>query len=390
MSRIVIYMHANGMHSNVPAPKRRAYLERLPDWVRVLREARVPVVISIQAIDLLVAGLTEADFDGLDLLAAPFNHALFSVIGGRDGLPDHARWLVEHGVAGNVDGAAWPEFDTPNRDLHPGRSMVYFAVPDDAFLYSELDERSPSDETCMDAYRAVRFHSHVVVPMHGVRKAQSAFFRWQRRWDGPSRDEMVAAFRKIVEDGKDDVRVFFMDLEAPLVGSHHGLDVWKEFFRILREEGIARHVVGFREAETTWRAAAVKPSQTFALLARRLGNKWTAWNQQVILLARILRQRAARSDREHAAMACFTTSDLFSALGTQLDAVKNPPKPHDADLGPITIGWDPTVCTVGHLALDAYDTGKRLARALVAHAWDDPDARWFAERLAAAVESFSE
>jgi len=390
VSKLFINLPANCWHSNVPADKRRAYVEELPDWVKVLKEAGMPVAVSFQAIDLMVAGLTEADFEGLDLLAAPFNHALFSVISGRDGLPDHARWLIEHGVRGNVNGAFWSEFDTPNRDLHPGRSMVYFSVPSQSFLYSECDERTPTDAQRLEGYAAVRFHNHVVVPMHGCGKAQGAFFKWQRLWNDASREEMVAAFREIAMDGKDGVVTFFMDLEAPIVGSHHGLDVWREFFRILRDAGIAEHVVGFAEAEKTWRAQAVRPKQTFALLARRLGTKWTAWNQQIILLLRTLRQRAPRSDRDNAVMAFFTTSDLYSALGTELDAQQEAPKPRDADLGPITIGFDRTVTEIGHLALDAYETGKHPARALVNHGWTDPHARWFAERGAHVIESFAD
>lgn len=390
MSKLVINLPGNTWHSNVSAHARRTYIEELPAWVQVLKEAGMPILSSFQQTCLDLAGLTERDFEGLDLLAAAYNHALFSLISGRDGLPEHAAWLVEHGVKGNVDGAFWNEFDTPNRDMHPGRSMVYFSVPSQSFLYSECDERTPTDAQRLEGYSAVRFHNHVVVPMHGCGKAQGAFFKWQRLWDDASRAEMVAAFREIVEDGKDGIVVFFMDLEAPIVGSHHGLDVWRQFFRILREEGIADHVIGFKDAEKIWRAEATRPKQTFSLLARKLGTKWTAWNQQIILLFRTLRLRPARTDRDHAVMACFTTSDLYSALGTELDAQQEPPKPRDADLGPITIGFDRTVTRVGHIAIDAYETGKNPARELVSYDWEDPDARWFAERVANRIGAFAD
>ncbi|MBI4598952.1 hypothetical protein HY734_02010 [Candidatus Uhrbacteria bacterium] len=120
MSKIVLYLPGNTRHSNVTAKRRRAYTAGIGTWLSVLKRAGFPISISFQRDDLDVFDLTEADFEGLDLLFAPGNHFLVSRYEKHPVMGAHARWLLQdRRVHGNVPGYFLPEFDIPRTDILP-------------------------------------------------------------------------------------------------------------------------------------------------------------------------------------------------------------------------------------------------------------------------------
>jgi len=387
MSRVLFFAPGNLFHSNVPAKLRRVYATDIVKWLDTFGSAGIPVTTSYQAIDLVMMGLTSGDITrrGIDLLHAPFNHALFSLLP-IFGLRDHALWLQQNGVVGNVAGEFWPEFDIPTPStmvLAPSR--ITFSLPDPNMVsYSETggDLGGFRPETAISHYQAIRYGDRIVVPMVGAEAAQKAFFKWQRFWSQEALDELILEFAKLANDGFDRTVVFFMDVEAPLVGSRHGLEVWQRFFAAIKSAGLERIFVSFNDAARRWREAVVRPKVSAEhFLARNLGVKWTALHPQLRHLVNSAKVHPVNSF-QHAAAALWTTSDVLSAMDRQIKGDIH----LDADEGEVVVGHDPTIISVAGLVMQAFNRWQ----------WDgwysqlSGDAEWFARRCHYMLQVYEE
>ncbi|MBI4592289.1 hypothetical protein HY733_02465 [Candidatus Uhrbacteria bacterium] len=259
--------------------------------------------------------------------------------------------------------------------------QVLFAVPSDTISYSEVGIGDVERATPLSEYKAIWFHDKLVVPMLGVKPMQDAFFFWQRFWTQENLDKLLAEIRKVVEDGRDDVVVFFLDLEAPIVGSHNGLDIWGSLFAAICASGLAEHFIGFKEAAEVWKHQAVRPEgPTWTLFASNLGLKWTGLQPQLDHTDRTMAARAPRTDGDHRLLGQATTSDVLSAWNSKLRGPIN----ITADEGPIRISYDQGVIDIATRALKAYEE-RRPFRELISDIQDE-NVFWFANRIADAIE----
>ncbi len=380
MSKIVLYLPGNAWHSNVRADKRRAYIEGFRrDWLAVLKQAGIPVVVSFQKVDLELFGVSERELAGgnLECLSAPWNHALPSLYEKHPTLSGHARWLADHAVKTPTLGMFFAEYDVPRTRLaKPG---IIPALPSPHMVqYSECGTGDYAQEAVIDRYRAVRYHDNTVVPMVGVKPIQDAFFAWQRDPDNASKKEALATeIRKVALDGTDDALILFLDLEAPLCGSHYGPSIWEWFFTVAKEAAPDAFVTWHWAAEQWMQSARSSDVPVAKLFARNLGVKWTGLQPQLDWLDRVKLCRAPQSDREHALMGLFTGSDVLSAWDRKLKG----PITLAADRGPIEIGFDQAVIDVALACLKAYESGGNPVAALRSLGLGE-DKQWFADRLA--------
>lgn len=380
MSKSILYFPGNSRHSNVPARERRAYVENIREWLGVIRDAGFPIQLSFQRDCLDVFGLSEADFDGIELLSAPGNHLLPSRFEKHPVMRKHALHMMrDASVKGNVPGYFTPEFDIPRTEILPAGFQILFALPGQTVLYSECSTSDVVRGGALESHEAIRFHDKVVVPMTGVEGVQKAFFIWQRFKTEENLAKVLDEIRKIAEDGEDRVRVIFLDLEAPLVGSHHGLNVWRELFAAIVSSGLSEHFLSFHDAAERWKERAAKiDAPTWTLFARQLGTKWTGFQPQLDYLDRVMLCRAPRTSVEHAWLGLCTSSDVLSAMDRKLRGDIR----IDADLGPLAIGYDQAVMSIAFAALGAYERGTSIEDALRGLDLPDADGQWFANRCA--------
>lgn len=378
MSQLVFHLPGNGSHSNVSARKRREYLESLPEWIELLASAGFPVAPSFQGIDLKIAGVHERMFVGTDLLSAPFAHTLPSIYEQHPVHRGHAEWLFRRGAIGSAPGTFVSEFDIPRRNIIPRKDDILFALPSQTVGYSECSTGDVNPGADVNKYEAIRFHDKVIVPMRGVEAAQKAFFAWQKSWTDETLEAAMSAIASLAFDGKNEVYVLFLDLEAPLVGSHHGIDVWRRYFEAIRETNLAQHFIPFKDAATLWRSRAVDiEGSAYPLFARQLGAKWTGLQPQIDYLMRASLLPEAKSDREHAALSLVTTSDVLSAMDRKLRRSIW----IDGDLGKLEIGYDQTIISVALAVRDALEHRRSPIKSLRALGLDE-DSQWFVNRIA--------
>jgi len=376
VSHIILYFPGNVFHGNVPARKRREYIETFPQWLMALKSAGFPVATSFQGIDLELLGVSEADFAGIDLLGGMYNHALPTVFEKHAGLRDHARWLVENGVCGNVPGMFFPEFNIPRTEIL-GREPVIIPVAPSAlsFLYSICQTGDIAPGLAISKYEAIAFRDHVLVPMH--LDGQKNFFEWQRTLAPEKLEAFLGDIRAIRDDGQDGVKILFIDLEAPLVGSRHGLAIWERLFAAIRDAGLAECFVPFAQAAEHWRSRAVKPDESaLSLVARDLG-KWLGLDPQVDYLDRVKAVRPPASNAEHRLLALASTSDVCAAMDRKLRGTVTLP----ADEGQtVQIGYDQTLIDIGFASLAAAGNHRRLDVKT-----QDADGQWFVRRIKEAL-----
>ena len=337
---------------------------------------------SFQGIDLKIAGVHELSFAGVDLLSAPFAHTLPSLYEQHPVHRGHAEWLFRRGAKGSAPGTFVSEFDIPRRNIIPWRDNILFALPAQTIGYSECSTGDVNPGADVNKYEAIRFHDKTIVPMRGVGEAQKAFFIWQRVWTDEALEVAMAEIAKLVNDGKDEVYVLFLDLEAPLVGSHHGIEVWQKYFAAIRESNLAQHFIPFKEAAAIWRSRAVDvEGPAYPLFSRQLGAKWTGLHPQLDYLMRVSMLPEAKTDREQAALSLVTTSDPLSAMDRKLR--------HsiwvEGDLGKLEIGYDQTIISVALAVMDAIKSRQSSITALRSIQLDE-DGKWFANKNADVLE----
>jgi hypothetical protein len=370
VSKIVLYLPGNLMHGNVSARKRRQYVEEFPQWLSTLKSAGFPVATSFQGIDLEILGVTESDFDGIDLLGGMYNHALPTVFEKHKGLGNHTQWLIANGPRGNVPGIFYSEFNIPRTDIQrPGHDIIPVAPSALSFLYSLCQTGDIDPGLPISKYEAIRFREKTLVPMH--LEGQKNFFEWQRTLNPEKLQAFLQELRAIRDDGKDGVKILFIDLEAPLVGSRHGLKIWEWLFAAIREAGLADVFMPFAEAAKVWEQRAVKPQESaLSLVARDLG-KWLGLDPQVDYLDRVKSVRP-RTEAEHRLLALASTSDVCAAMDRKLRGIVTLP----ADEGTVTIGYDQTLIDLGYAVLNAFEHDAPLKVETA-----DDDGRWFVDRV---------
>jgi hypothetical protein len=377
-------------HSNVLPHRRRRYMESFKEeWLPVLQG--FPVTVSIQAEDLLLLGLTEADFTGVELIQAPWAHFLPTIAQQHDSLVEHAKWQMRHGVRGNAVNKAWflPEYDAPNWDLLPQEGAIVPVMPaPHVVLYSECDTGDVVVDPRLKDFQALHFRGNIAVPMHATDRLSGPFYIYQRFPTDENLKKVIDTVRGFVESESDEQFIWYLDLEAPIVGSHHGLQVWKNLFAALKREGLDSAFGTISQMAPHWHRVAERPIDTPAsrLVGRVLGVKWTKYGKQLGLFAQIAeaaRERPPASDAHHALLATAFGSDLFSGICSKLD----PPKALDADLGPLPITFDNAVIQVALTALACYRAGgaKNPAKAMRELGLPE-DEQWFANRSAALLE----
>jgi len=388
MSQLVLYLPGNIWHSNVPADRRRDYMENFSNWLGVLRSSSIPVSTSFSKIDLeLLGGIKEENFEGVDLLGAPYNHALLSVFAGHRNLGNHAKWLTHNGTSGNTEGYFVAEFDIPAKDILPrGHRILPALSSPSTILYSECMTGDVNPDHPISAYKALQFRDKTVVPMHGVEEAQKHFFFWQRYPTDANLQKFLDELHRITENDSDDILILFFDLEAPLVGSHHGLQVWQWFFEAVKSAGLSDAFIPWGEAIDYWKEVAVKPeTPAMRLLSRDLGRKWTGLQPQLDHLDRIKLCRSPQNEAEQVWMSMFTTSDFLSAWDRKLRGVIS----FDADNGNLEIGYDQTIIDIGLTCLRAYERQESPCFALRGLGSKSEDTRWFANKCALLLEKYN-
>lgn len=383
MSKLVLHLPGNVRdHANLPAKKRRQYVAEFPQWVDAINAAGFPVAPSFQAADLTLTGVESKMFaDTVDLMDAPYGHLLPSLYEKNGDWHRHLRWQMAWRTIGKGIGMFLPEFDIPRADSLPQHPKVIFAIPNGhTVAYSECGVHDVAPGGKLEGIDAIWFHNKIVVPMHGVSDVQKAFFFWQRFKTEENLAKVLGEIRKLAEDGEDRVRVIFLDLEAPLIGSHHGLVIWKELFQAIQTSGLSRHFISLAEACAIWERQAIRVEGAYDRFARHLGTKWTGLQPQLDYLFAVARLKAPESEADHVRMSYVTTSDVLAAMDRKIRGDIT----LDADQGPISISYDQAVIAVGKICFatsGASDSIRRLREAKL-----PDDQRWHAERAADAIE----
>ena len=380
---LVLYLPANIMHSNVLAPKRRQHIEEFPLWLKVLKSAGIPITVSFQTVDLEMLGRTTEDFNGLELLRAPYGHLMMSLYSGHPVMREHAKWQILNGITGNTNGFFFPEFDVPTSVINIQGKPIVPVLPDpSSVLYSSCDSGDINPEAAISQYPAVSFNGMTLVPMVGVAELQKKFFMWQRFPDDREKlDALMSEVQTCSSQNATTPRILFLDLEAPLVGSHHGLPIWERFFAEIRQRDLQRCFTSFEEASQIWRRQQVSAPGVSSLIARDLV-KWTRRAPQIQVTDRIktsVHRKGGLSDR---LVAQLTTSDLLSALGSKLEAKIT----LTADQGPLEIGYDQSIIDMGFALLAAVEQGRDPIAAL-RNCQTSEDGQWFMNRLADVLNS---
>ncbi|MBU0614267.1 hypothetical protein KJ766_03235 [Patescibacteria group bacterium] len=363
MSKIVFYAPGNLCgHSNVDAKKRWRLLEEFEGWLEVMRNAPVPVAMSLQGMDMDIAGMECPNRSGVDenvtWLSAPVGHLLMSLYATVPSMAHYVRTAINGGVVTEA-GYFCPEFDVPRLGTLPEGALVPF-LPGNSVMYSECgaEPRSVVQAKAIReswlSHESVEYQGKVLVPMDAS-DMQKAFFAWQRfPHDKDLRDNLAQAIVQASQKDTSQYQVLFIDLEAPLVGSNFGLEAWRMFFQLIEEYSLRDLFAGWSEASSYWRSSAFHLSQE-PMIARDLGQKWTWAHQQILLTdgAKLAWLNANRDPAFIRLMAVASTSDALSALDRKLrgDVYL------DADGGQVCIGHDPTIIALAELATIAMMRG---------------------------------
>lgn len=347
------------------------------------------MTLSFQGIDLELFGLQPEDIrgDNVELLGSTYAHMLLSLYAGHKTYKAHARWQAKSGVS-PISGMFLSEFDVPSKDVLPEGDYVLpvLATPN-TVLYSECATGDIVPHGAVSEFEALRYRGKTVVPMVEVGAFQKAFFTWQRFPDQEHLSVLLGEIRSLAEDGRDRYLVLFIDLEAPIVGSHHALMIWKMFFAAIQDADLDSAFVHFHEAARHWKKVAQKIDQPVgSMIARNLGVKWLQFAPQLEVLDRIKAARAPKTESEHVWASFFTTSDVLSALERKLHA-KDKPINLPADEGPINIGHDQTIIEIALATLKAWEDETSPVKALRELNLSDPDGQWFANRCADLLEN---
>ena len=355
MARIVLLLSVNLDHSEVR--ERRVLTEGLPALLVTLRGAPIPVVLAIQQRDIEVAGLTFEDLEGLDILAAPYAHGMEGLLVGRHipRLTAHCVWQARNGFAGTVNGTFRPEFsDALAQGVHEEGRIFPCLAEGTTTWYTSVGEGFARVEEV--AHEAVRFRGQIWTPMVGVMELVRGYQLFQRDpndLNGARARPFVEALTRFGESS-DEIRFMPMDVEAALVGSHHGLQVWRRFFELLTHHGLTHHFASFAEAETRWRQVATDASDLVMegqelLLPNRDEAKWRCRRLQNEYLVHLQNTLGYDSDVGQVLSSVASTSDVFSCMGGMLN-----PRPVrlSADRGDLVIQgtWDMEV--LGRVAME--------------------------------------
>ena len=376
MSQLVLVLPGNLVgHSNVPGELRRKLIESFgATWLPVIDSAPVPLLLSLQAVDLQVAEVGVDSFTSTDICYAPNNHALISLMFEDPRLVSHGEWLMQNGVVGNVPVAFFPEFDVPPLEgLMLNERMVVPVWPDSE-MHSNYDAGTFEARGAVNDFEALDMLGHTLVPMTGVTEGFVKPFQFWQRFpkDQDAEHALVSAIRAVAEDGADGYRFALMDLEAPIVGSHHGVSIWERFWELLVAHDLLDCFASVAEASRHWNSVAVKPEEDAAtMLTRNLGPKWTGYGPQRMHMHAL--GGCGAGGYFHDVLAQASTSDVLSAMHSRL---QNRAVPRlSADMGTLTVGHDEGVIDLGYWALQ----NAQLLRAKRSD--PKPSCAWLAERL---------
>lgn len=392
MGKLTFLLLANSWHSNVPSNHRRQYLQQFGDWMHVFAQASIPITLGLQRIDLELAGWEEGQItsQGIGLLSGLYSHILPSMYIRHKRFKRHARWTSHEGrVSGNQTGVFVPEFELPDIDfLLPGKMFIPIQASPLSIWYSVCQTGDITPHPIAD-HQAISFLDKVVVPMAGVSDILKRFFMFQRYPTDDNRRAMLEEIKATANANPDRTLVLFIDLEAPLVGSYHGLRIWEWFFDAIRSDPEVRKLfVNWETACQHWDQNTTPEPSRDAIrgIGRNIGVKWTKWPVQLRHNDRVKECRMSRNefaDFENRWLALFTHSDFLSAWDSKISGGIT----LDADLGELHISFDQGIIDVSLAALRAweynelpYSALRDLAGILKRDVSDDT--QWFANRCA--------
>ncbi len=382
-AKIVWLMTFNLDHSEISG-RRRGYVESFRRWLRVFQSASIPVAISIQGRDLEVLGMKKEELTGLDVLSAPYSHALEPLMVGRGNLHSHYEWLVGYGMWGNVPGRFLPEFapsarqpSYPHGSFIPclaGRASSFYSQPN-TLGYMERREE-------LEAAEAVCFRGQTWLPMHGAEPIAAAYQYFQRfPKTVEAQDGMVVAIEKHLGEHVGETRVIPMDFEACLVGSHHGIGAWEMFFDLLECRGLTPCFTPFRQSVGHWGKVAIHLGEKPVFIDRDL-SKWRCRDLQRVAEDEVVAVPRLERSLQHRVFSLATTSDRWSALsGWMGKGVRL-----TADRGDLTIRPNLDMAQIGAAANQAIGSvfpaiafGEQIAERYRQGALSD-DGYWYASR----------
>jgi hypothetical protein len=392
MSRIHLFLPGNvTSHAEVMPGKRRHYVEHFGEVVAFLANAPLPLSTSFHGVDFDMTGKKVNDLPSTLLQNAAYNHILPTHFEKSPTLGEHVREMYHTGITGCPYALFNAEFDIYRLRDTPFKTVpqVMFALATgDTLLYSECGTGQVKAEGAFVSTAPLWFHDKVVVPMHGVAEAQKAFFRWQRQPTKEHADLLMMEIANLIHDDEDDdeIKVFFVDLEAPLVGSERGIvETWSAFFDLVKESYLEKRFVGLPEAAAYWRSRAVKPhTDANRLFARQTGSKWTGLHKQIDWLMKIAAGRKPHTVADHVAWSFVTTSDVLAVMNRQMRGDSVLPGTNDD----IRISANPDVITVAETCFKALQpvergmTSVKPEDLLIKLKLDHPDSTWYARRVA--------
>lgn len=380
MAQILFFVPANlAFHANLPSDKRQQLIKDLPLWLQAFENSGLPILMSMQGIDAALAGIDLQSF-GLDWCHAPYGHLLPSMFEDTD-WDEHVAWNFGAGAFPyhNTDITFSPEFDIPGYTAVtlPPTTFLSLAHPT-TVTCTESHQRGPKlNERGAYLYEG----SHVVVPMAGTWELIKYFQAYQLTMDKAHLQLFILTLKRLGDEPGDLPFVFFMDFEAPLIGSHHGLKVWEDIFEAIDKAEIRQVFLKAADANQLWRShAAAKAIDDSLYFCRDIGSKWTALRPQLSFMHRVLENRIPENDTEHRAASLFTQSDIYAALDNCLRRDINLP----SDQGTLNIGFDQAVINATYRALHGWERND-VAGAL---RLDDDDEvnDWYYKALANAIE----
>jgi len=269
-----------------------------------------------------------------------------------------------------------PEFDVPFRNgIIPRDGLIIPVVGPHTTSYSHCQDLDVKAMGKLAQYEAVEYHGNYLVPMTGLEGAINAWFKYQRF---PTQDylkEVIQEMESFIAKKESRIGIFFLDFEAPLIGSHHGMELWANLFNAIYHAGLSDHFTTFADAAEHWKSQA-QPGN-FDLVSRNL-TKWLAWNKQLDVFVKMTQLPAPQSKAEHMHTGLLTVSDLWSALNSKIggDILL------DSERGPkaIKIGYDQLILDLAE-ALLASDGKTEMRNAIEKLQSQSPDHILYPERI---------
>ena len=339
-NNVVIILTKNDDHSNVLSKKLRE-IEKTMGGLDIIGKSGVPVSIAYQGYNKKKWLKKIREYANIKLISAPFSHSLFPIIENND------SWEFGEGfIPGDMDVTFFPEFANP---IDPER------IPTEFFLVLEPH----STGNFSSEYLGVKCGNKTGILMRGYQVLLKLFFAFQTEPNQETLKNLLDEVERIKKMPGNNLIIWPIDLEAPWVGSKFGMEIWKRFFKGIKERGLESVFTSLEKSLDLIKSRSVKGP-----VPQRDLPKWTQHTEQKKRWEK-LKKIYPRSRREEMILSLAGGSDYFSAFLSKhgkevlIDAVDKTGRKVK-----ISIGYNPDVLTVKVAAYETLIDGGTLLKRL--------------------------